>query len=268
VQMDVGLTLEIEAAERDYLRTRVENLMRLDGNPYGALVFSNGAAPCFQVRETSSPMFNRIHGDSAIEPQKIVDLLVHSAAYSTVTPVIGPPSSLYQRASIAGRQLERLRGWTHLQLTCAIGPKAVSTPRDNIEEITPETIAAFAAIHAGGFHTKPAQRQLSQASFKDSDADSPIRIYVIKEAGEVVAGASMYVPSNGIAYLGTAVTRKDARGRGYHTALISHRIARAIELGSPRVAATALANSQSRRNLQRAGLEVSHAQALYRLPET
>ena len=77
----------------------------------------------------------------------------------------------------------------------------------------------------------------------------------------------MYLASNGVAYLGTAATRKDARGLGYHGALISHRIEQAKKHGSLVVAATALPSSQSRRNLQRMGLAVSHVQALYRLTD-
>jgi len=83
--------------------------------------------------------------------------------------------------------------------------------------------------------------------------------------GERVAGAALYSASNGIAYLGTAATCKHARGQGLHQALITHRIEQARAMGCQRVAATTLANAQSRRNLQRAGLIVSHAQALYRL---
>ena len=38
--MDVALAHKIEAAERDYLRSRVESLAGIGGNPYGARVFS------------------------------------------------------------------------------------------------------------------------------------------------------------------------------------------------------------------------------------
>lgn len=37
--MDVEMALQIEAAEREYLSLRVENLSQLNGNPYGARVF-------------------------------------------------------------------------------------------------------------------------------------------------------------------------------------------------------------------------------------
>src|SRR5450830_1931730 len=89
-----------------------------------------------------------------------------------------------------------------------------------------------------------------------------LKIYVLKADGNVVAGALMYLACNGIAYLGTAATRKNARGLGCHGALISHRIEQAKKHGSLVIAATALPSSQSRRNLQRTRLATSHAQAL------
>lgn len=39
--MDVELAHKIEAAECEYLRSRVENLADVSGNPYGARVFFN-----------------------------------------------------------------------------------------------------------------------------------------------------------------------------------------------------------------------------------
>ncbi len=265
--MDVALALDIEAAEREYLSSRVENLTRLDGNPYGASVFFNANVPCFHVKATPSPMFNRIYADITGDSQTLLNLLKQSAHYRPVTPLIAKPSELAPSTQIAGRRLERLKGWTHLQLACAIDSATVNHHPFEIEEVTPQTLAQFARIHAGGFHTKPQQRLLNQASFAGFASSERAKIYVLNVDGDVVAGALMFLASNGIAYLGTAATRKDARGLGYHAALITHRIKQAKKHGSRMIAATALANSQSRRNLQRAGLTVSHAQGLYRLAD-
>jgi GNAT superfamily N-acetyltransferase len=262
---DVTVALEVEAAEREYLQARVENLIRIDGNPFGARVFYNGSWSCFQVEAAPSPMLNRIYGDRLVDPQSILHLLKKSGACSTATPLIGTLSTLEARLSIEGGWLERMRGWTHLQFACPIEGMMLSNHDFIVEEVTPQTICAFADVHASGFHTKPAHRLVNQASFETWTPDDSLKLFVIRERGEVVAGASMYLASNGVAYLGTAATRKDARGRGYHGALITHRLSRALKHGAEMVAATALPNSQSSRNLKRAGLKVSHAQALYRL---
>ncbi|WP_434677084.1 GNAT family N-acetyltransferase [Pseudomonas sp. R1-18] len=266
--MDVVLAHKIEGAESEYLRSRVESLAKVSGNPYGARVFFNADFPCFQVNASPSPMFNRIYGDIASDPLAVLKLLNESAQRPTVTPLIGKTSTLEQCAFVGEARLERLRGWVHLQLACAIEKVVLSRHSFEIEEVTSKTLALFAEVHAGGFHTKPEHRLLNQASFAGQMHNGRLKIYVLKAEGAVVAGASMYLASNGIAYLGTAATRRDARGHGYHGALISHRIEQAKKHGCHWVAATALPSSQSRRNLGRAGLTASHAQALYRLADS
>jgi GNAT superfamily N-acetyltransferase len=263
--MDIEMVLKIEAAEREYLSSRVTNLSLMDGNPYGAKIFLNEKFSCFYVKATSSPMLNRIYGDSVTKPQAILNLLKQSSDYSTVTPLAGPPDTLGQYVHMGEGGLERLRGWTHLQLLCSVKDVVLSRHAFEIEEVTSQTLPEFANIHANGFHTKIDQRELSRASFSAHCSSERMKIYVIRADEEVVAGAVVYFASNGVAYLGTAATSKDARGFGYHGALISHRIEQAKRNGCSWIAATALASSQSRRNLQRAGLAQSHAQALYRL---
>ena len=266
--MDAGMAHAVEAAESEYLCARVESLSRVSGNPFGARVFFNEAFPCFQVRASPSPMLNRIYGDSTGSSQSLLNLLKESAEYSTVTPLIGKASTLEQYAFVGGERMVRLRGWTHLQLACSIEDVILNHHSFEIEEATSQTLPEFAAVHASGFHTKPEHLRLSHASFAGQMSNERLKIYVLKADGQVVAGASMYLASNGVAYLGTAATRKNARGLGYHGALLSHRIAQAKKHGSLVIAATALPSSQSRRNLQRAGLATSHAQALYCLGDS
>lgn len=265
--MDTALAFAIETAEKEYLRTRVENLTHIAGNPYGAWVFASGGLEGFHVQASPSPMLNRVYASSEADVEALVDRLVRSSAQSTVTPLTGAPKSLAPCRLMAGRQLERLKGWTHLQLVSPIEQAVVNAHNVDIEHATGPDLTAFTALHASGFHTRPALLAVNQASFTGKGPGGALKILVIKEAGEVVAGAALYLASNGVAYLGTAVTHKQAQGRGYHSALIAHRIALARERGSDWVAATALAGSRSRRNLQRAGLKVSHEQGLYRLKD-
>ncbi len=268
LHMNVGIAHAIEAAESEYLCASVESLSRISGNPFGARVFFNEAFPCFQVKASPSPMLNRIYGDSTDRPKSLLSFLKESAEYSTVTPLTGKASTLEQYALVGEKRLERLRGWTHLQLACTIENVVLNHHSFEIEEATSQTLPEFAAVHASGFHTKPEHLQLSQASFAGLMSNERLKIYVLKADGKVVSGALMYLACNGVAYLGTAATRKNAQGQGYHGALISHRIEQAKKHGSLVIAATALPSSQSRRNLQRTGLATSHAQALYRLVES
>jgi GNAT superfamily N-acetyltransferase len=158
-----------------------------------------------------------------------------------------------------------MNGWTHLQFAAVI--EAVSLPQSTleVEEVTPSTINSFTAIHATAFHT-PAERQAANHSaFAALVADPRAKGYLVRMEGKLVAGAIVYFASNGVAYLGTAATQRDARGLGCHSALIGCRIAAARRHGCKFVAATATPNSQSRRNLERLGFVASHLQALYRV---
>lgn len=263
--MDLPLALAIEAAEREYLCTRVENLLHLEGNPYGARVYSNQGMPCFQVKAVSSPMFNRVYADRSQAPEHTIALLRDDVDRVTVWPMIDNTPAFASSIEIAGARLERLKGWTHLQLTSPIEHAVIHPHGFTLETATAHGLVEFAAVHAAGFRVDPVRAMVNQASFSAQVPNERLHVYVLRVEGEVLAGALMYIARNGIAYLGTAATHKSARGRGFHRALISHRIQQAREMGCDRIAATALANSQSRRNLQHAGLNVSHAQALYQM---
>ena len=77
----------------------------------------------------------------------------------------------------------------------------------------------------------------------------------------------VYFSENKTAYLATAVTSRSHRKQGVHEAIIFRRIEAARERGSKRISATALLKSQSRRNLEKCGLTLSHVQTLYKLSE-
>ena len=263
--MDLTLAQALETAEREYLCARVENLLQRADNPYGARVFQHQGMACFHVKGCASPMFNRVYADPALAPDTTVALLKADAEGTSVWPHIAKTAAFAPRLSVGEDQLERLKGWTHLQLSCPL-EQAITHPHGFIiETVSAGDLSEFAAVHAAGFRADPARAAVNQASFSGLVANERLTLYVAWLDGERVAGAALYSASNGIAYLGTAATCKHARGQGLHQALITHRIEQARAMGCQRVAATTLANAQSRRNLQRAGLIVSHAQALYRL---
>ncbi|WP_346425413.1 hypothetical protein [Pseudomonas putida] len=163
--IDVDLAHKIETAESEYLRSRVESLAEVSGNPYGAHVFSNAGFPCFQVSASPSPVFNRIYGELASDPLPVLKLLKASAEHSAVTPLIGKPSAIEQYAHVGETRLVRLRGGTHLQFACAIEKVVLSCQSFEIEKVTSKTLADFADLHAGAFHPKQELRLLNQASF-------------------------------------------------------------------------------------------------------
>jgi GNAT superfamily N-acetyltransferase len=256
----------IETAAAGYLGARVAALLALKGNPYRAATRAVGPLQGFLVQATPSPMVNRICGDPTEAPDAFTKLLEWFAAHQCTAAIpIVVPNRRPAATIMSGRhELKRLNGWTHLLFAAAIGTPKLPSPAVDVEEVTTETIEAFAAIHAEAFKTPPSGQPVNRASFTGLFEGDSAQGFIARVDGKPAAAAIVYFAKNGVAYLATAATRRDARGRGCHAALISRRIEAARAHGSQFVAATALPNSQSRRNLERLGLTVSHMQTLYR----
>ena len=255
----------IEAAEAEYLRARVVGLLGIEGNPHGAAVRTEGPLQGFLVGSTTSPMVNRICGDPAEAPEELAALLAWFVTHGSqaAIPRIFHDSKPQANATVGLWKLRRLNGWTHIQLAAGIDHATVLQSSVLVDEMTSKSVDAFADLHAEAFNTPKAAQALNRASFASLLAGGHARGFLVHVAHKPVAGAMVYFAENGVAYLGTAVTRRGERGNGYHSALIGCRIIAARENGSRFVAATATPNSQSRRNLERFGLQASHTQTLY-----
>lgn len=263
-----GLTVSaIEAAEREYLQARVAGLAALAGNPYGALLSEGEGVTTFVVGASSSPMLNRLYAEPQATPQHLVAQVQALAAYHPAIVITRAARQAPATIDWAGQTLVKLKGWTHLQLGCAIDDARAAPFEAQIQPVTGASVEAFARLHGDAFRTPPAARVVSQACFSSLLRNPRAALYLLYAQGQPVAGAALFFASNGVAYLGTAFTGKAARGQGYHAALLSHRIKQARAQGCHAISATALATSQSRRNLERSGLRASHTQTLYRLPE-
>jgi hypothetical protein len=258
--------LAIEATSAEYLCARVAALLSLEGNPHRAAMCSHGSLQGLLVQVTTSPMVNRIVGDPREAPDALTELLEWFAAHQS-QPAISlivhnrRPSPI---EVVGQHQLRRLNGWTHLQFASSIDGPSITPPAVEVEEVMEDSIDAFAAIHAEAFNTLPAGQPVNRASFAGLLSGNGAKGFIARVDGKPAAGAIVYFAKNGVAYLATAATRREARGRGCHGALIGSRIAAAREHGSLFVTATATPNSQSRRNLERFGLTASHMQTLYR----
>ncbi|WP_409299683.1 GNAT family N-acetyltransferase [Pseudomonas sp. KCJK8993] len=262
--MDRSRALAIEYAENQYLRTRVEGLASMPGNPYRASVQGDSSCGAFLVAEQPSPMLNRVHGDQEQDAGKLASLLQACAACAPAIALVAASARIAPTVDLQGQLLQRLKGWTHGQLFAPVEAIPASPARSDIESVDLSTLESFCALHREAFNTPAAARPVTQAAFSALLDDARGHLYLAREQGVAVAGAALFVADNGLAYLGTAFTTKAARGQGHHRALIAHRLNQAVALGAQSVAATALVSSQSRRNLEHYGLRLSHLQALYR----
>ncbi|UVM52709.1 MULTISPECIES: GNAT family N-acetyltransferase [unclassified Pseudomonas] len=255
--------IAIEAAEFEYLQFRVRSLLDIAGNPFGAKTENEGRVNSFSVEASASPMLNRIYGDLVSSADEVSALIVRYKKLLAL-PVVGLLRKTQKTILVDGQSLDLLKGWTHVQLGCGIDQVKVSTSSFLVEEVTHETLDLFLKLHAEGFCTNLSDRNVNKSIFSALLMEGRARLYLIKVEGRAAAGSVLWLASNGVGYLGTAVTAKPFRGIGCHQALISHRITKAREYGCNYIAATALPTSKSRKNLEKQGLMMSHWQSLYR----
>ncbi|ROL79853.1 GNAT family N-acetyltransferase [Pseudomonas protegens] len=262
--MDRRSALALEYAEHQYLRARVQGVASLPGNPYQAQLYGDQDCGAFVVGGNPSPMMNRVHGDRMQQARSLVGLLRACAADAPAIALIAESVKVASTLELEGQCLQRLKGWTHGQLFASVDQLVVPPSVLDIEPVSASTLEGFCTLHREGFNTPAAARPVNQAAFGGLLTDGRGHLYLLRDQGVAVAGAALFIADNGVAYLGTAFTTKVARGQGYHRALIAHRLQQAVALGAHGVAATALVNSQSRRNLEHCGLRLSHLQTLYR----
>lgn len=88
---------------------------------------------------------------------------------------------------------------------------------------------------------------------------------VLKENEEIQTSGCLALERNGIAALFATATSARARNRGFQSAMIAHRIARAVERGAAFARATAKPASASERNFRRLGFSVLYTRTVWSL---
>jgi GNAT superfamily N-acetyltransferase len=89
---------------------------------------------------------------------------------------------------------------------------------------------------------------------------------LLREDGRIVTTGCLGIEAEGFAGFFSTSTAQDARGRGYQSALIGDRIARAQELGKSIARATAEVGSTSERNFRRFGFTPIFTRTIWILP--
>jgi len=260
--LETGLAKSLEYAEAQYLCERVAGLAGIPENPYGASVIENAHYCGFFVSKNQSPMNNRICGfDLAKDPLPANEIAQFAKAGVPVhIPVIGEPKDVRDSAMRIGAA--PLRGWTHGQFAAKTKDLPGHEAAGHTRQLGVSEIQTFVEIHSTGFRSSGSAKDMKMDMFGRLLASGNAEAYAVDASGVPVAIGLVYFASNQVAYLATAATTRDARKKGAHSALIARRIKAAREHDCTWVSSTALLNSASRRNLERAGLTQSHVQTL------
>ena len=141
-------------------------------------------------------------------------------------------------------------------LDLAARPQSNDAPNDVVIGVVDEETrdSWLDALAVGNGITESDRRAVSdEYAMAQASLDGTTDLVALLD-GEVVGCASLQV-IEGIAWLGGAATRPEARGRGVQAALLRHRLDLARASGCALAAATALPAGTSARNLGRVGFQ-------------
>ncbi len=153
---------------------------------------------------------------------------------------------------------EEPQGWDRLEPLWVLAGPAVSLPSDGVRELSPDEAELFAATLSDG-HGAPPSARPAVARWAD---EPDWRLYIM-ELDATPAAAAALVIAAGRGYLAAASTLPAFRRRGCQAALIRRRISDAAEAACTEVCALT-ANPESRRNLERCGLELAYTKTAWR----
>lgn len=260
--MDDYDSVALEKAEAEYLLSRAEVLKKVPGNPYNVVTISNGKNISFLVATNPSPMNCRICGIDINNPVIPKNILAEfkKAGVNVCIPIIGKPANIKEKSERIGAK--PLRGWSHGQFVADINLIPDIPVDHQTRNLKIKDMEEFVKIHSKEFGTLKTAQVMALDMFKGLLKTRRAEAYAVDIDGKPAAIGLTYYAKNNIAYLATAATSKYARKNGAHKALIAQRIKAARTRGSRQICSTALLNSQSRRNLESAGLSLAHVQTI------
>jgi len=112
--------------------------------------------------------------------------------------------------------------------------------------------ARWSDAFVDGFSTTPEEERLNR-ELTTVVRLVPRSVHLLAEIDGAVAGCGSLYPQGPVGWIGGGATRPEFRQRGVQAALLHERLAYARQVGCTVAAATAVAGSQSSRNMQRQG---------------
>ncbi len=175
---------------------------------------------------------------------------------------LGPLEALYAAVGVRPwvelPEGQRPMGWERLAPVWILAGPAVVLPAEGVRELRPEEAHLFAATLSDG-HGAPPFARPPVARWAEEPG---WRLYLAELDGVPAAAAALAI-EDGIGFLAAASTLPEFRRRGCQTALIRRRVSDAAAAGCAEICALT-AEPESRRNLERCGLELSYTKTAWR----
>lgn len=141
------------------------------------------------------------------------------------------------------------------------GGRLPDAPAASVERLSHDDVPAFVARSASWFYPDGPPPGYEQTIVAASLMEGS-HTFVVRVADEIVAGATLVVGDGIGRFMGGGVA-PEHRGRGYHRALIAHRIRVAREHGLDLVSQVAEPGTVSQLNAQRSGFSIAYLEPVF-----
>lgn len=250
--IDLDFCKRIERAEARGIRSAVEH--GRDAFPERGLFVTEiaGASVCFAGVDSPFSQTVGLGIDGDVEDSDIEAIIDVYRSRGAQTRIIASPAAgeaLVRKLAGFGFQLDEYAN----QLVADLAD--VRARRDSRVEVCTDA-NAWAQHSARAFEDGNEPSEALRFISLLMATHPSVRPLVLRENGEIATTACVAVEEDGIAALFATSTKPEARGRGYQTAIIQDRLARAIEAGATIARAGAKPGSSSERNFRGCGFSV------------
>ena len=255
----IDRTLEIE---NNYTISRMQVLESLSGNPVG-ITFRHvgGSAVGMMAKHFPNPNFNKIVGLRRGQESEIAPLIAWCRDNGAK-----PRFEILPRAGDGelGRELSRLGFFPsefHTSLVRDASPIPQAVRSQEVEEVTtPKVLEEFLTAYCAGWAVPDVEG--FKRNVRPWLGRKGWTLFLAREQGRPAATAILYIEGKA-AYLADASCDPALRRRGLHIALLERRINAAANAGVDFICSGAAFQSDSHRNMERAGMRVQFVRAIW-----
>jgi GNAT superfamily N-acetyltransferase len=264
--MTPQLARRIEQNDIDYSRSRLQGMQQAQGNPLHIEIKRYGNLNAFMIVHWPDFWYgNKVLGLEPSGETYLSEIIELFAKYHLNFRFEVMPGNL--NSSLASR-LHKLQFAQMGFNTAVYGQPSLavkSSPGDQIKvrEVQPNEIDLFLDLYQDGFEL-PRLKSNEKEAVLSWLGRAKSRLYLcIAHVDDVPAGVGILYMENRIGLLADATTLPGFRGRGFHTAMIHHRIAQAEKRGCDLLTSFVEFGSTSHLNLEKAGLRVAYTKSMW-----
>ncbi len=258
------LARRLENCDTTFIRLRLEGLMRLEGNPFGADVKTFGGATGLTVASMAGNLlFNRVAEFTPAELDRLDDIM----DWLSEKNISGRFDLLPGHVSPGLFNALAAKGFYQSGFYAVLYSEAQAAEPEfqgvTVREVRPDELDIFGDVYMAGFGFPEERREvLTRTMTGLYDRHPAVKLYLGLVKGQPV-GIGLLLLNDGIGYLGTATTLANYRGYGVQKALMFRRMADAAKNGCDLITSHTQYASPSHINMEKVGMRLAYTKAIW-----